>query len=215
MRIAAKMFTLTPATSRGRGLIRLFINAVERRLKRKGNIMDTLVLIADQYDSEADAIADYEAVRKLYTELDIIDTYDAAVITRASDGKVNIVKRVEEPTRHGGAVGLAIGLAVGAAVVLFPALGVGLGAGLLGGGAIGAGAGAIVGHVARGMRRSDLNELGDMLDKGKSGLLVVAATDLEAKVNAAIKRAKKRAKAELQADTDALKQDIDALPKAA
>ena len=40
------------------------------------------------------------------------------------------------------------------------------------------------------------------------GLVGVAATDVEAKIDAAITRAKKRAKARLQADTDALK-DID------
>src|SRR5581483_217907 len=173
--------------------------------------LDTFVLFADQYDSEAEALADYEAVSKLYKDTGLVDTYDAAVVTYTPKGEVKIIKRVEEPTRHGGAVGLAIGLAVGAAVALFPVLGVGLGAGLIGGGAIGAGAGAVVGHVARGMRRSDLKELGEMLDKGKSGLLVAAATNMEAKVDAAITRAKKRAKAQLQTDTDALKREIDAI----
>jgi hypothetical protein len=61
------------------------------------------------------------------------------------------------------------------------------------------------------MRRSDLKDLGELLDKGTSGLLVVAAADVEAKVNAAITRTKKRAKAQLQADTDALKREIDAI----
>jgi uncharacterized membrane protein len=171
--------------------------------------LDTFVLIADQYDSETDALADFDAVRKLYTDLGIIDAYDAAVVTHAPDGKVKIIKRVETPTRTGGKVGLAIGLAVGAAVALFPVIGVGLAAGLVGGGAIGAGAGAVVGHVAGGMRRSDLKDLGEMLDKGKCGLLVAAATDMEAKVDKAITRAKKRAKAQLQADTDAIKREID------
>jgi uncharacterized membrane protein len=174
--------------------------------------LDTFVLVADQYDSEADALADYDAVRKLYTDLGIIDTYDAAVVTHAPDGKVKIIKRVEEPTRKGGRVGLAIGLATGAAIALFPAIGLGLAAGLVGGGAIGAGAGAVVGHVAGGLRRSDLKELGEMLDKGRSGLLVVAASNMEAKVDGAIKKAKKRAKAQLQADTDAIKREIDAVP---
>lgn len=173
--------------------------------------LDTYVLLANQYDSEADAIADFDAVRKLYTGTGIIDTYDAAVITHAADGKVNIIKRVEEPTRHGGAMGLAIGLAVGAVITLFPPLGLSIGTALLGGGAIGAGAGAVVGHVARGMRRSDLKDLGEFFDKGKSGLLVAAATDMEGKVNAAITRAKSRAKAQLQADTDALKKELDAI----
>jgi uncharacterized membrane protein len=171
--------------------------------------LDTYIVLANQYNTEVDALADYEAVRKLYTDLGIIDTYDAAVLTRKPDGKVAIVKRTEEPTRQAAAGGLLVGLAVGLAVALFPAVGIGLAAGALGGGALGAGVGAIAGHVTGGMKRSDLKDMGELLDNGASGLIVVAATDVEAKVDAAITRAKKRAKAQLQADTDALKQEID------
>jgi uncharacterized membrane protein len=171
--------------------------------------LDTYSVFANQYDRESDAIADYDAVRKLYTDLGIIDTYDAAVVTRRPGGKVEIVKRVEEPTRHGAMIGLAAGLAVGVVVALFPALGVGLGAGMLGGGAVGTVVGAVTGHVARGMKRSDLKSLGELLDEGTSGLVVVAAADVEAKVSSAITRAKKMAKAQLQADCDALKREIE------
>ena len=171
--------------------------------------LDTFVVLANQYNTESDALADYDAVRKLYNDLGIIDTYDAAVLTRGSDEKVQIVKRVEEPTRHGAAAGLLVGLAVGAAVVLFPAAGIPLAAGMAGGAAIGTTAGAVAGHVARGMKRSDLKELGELLDNGKSGLVVVAASDVASKVEAAITRAKKRAKAQLQADVDAMKKEID------
>jgi hypothetical protein len=62
------------------------------------------------------------------------------------------------------------------------------------------------------MSRSDLKSLGELLDSGTSGLLVVAATDVAARVDAAITHAKKRAKAQLQADTDALKKEIDSIP---
>jgi uncharacterized membrane protein len=170
---------------------------------------DNLVVIANQYDSEADAIADFDAVATLYADAGISDTFDAAVLTRKADGKVDIVKRTEGPTRQGAVAGLGIGLAAGALVALFPA--VGLGAALLGGGAIGAGTGAVAGHLVGGMSRGDLKELGELLDEGTSGLVVVAATDVEARVEEATKRAKKRAKANLQADTDALKKELDAL----
>ncbi len=169
--------------------------------------LDTYMVLANQYDSEKYALADYEAVRKLYTEQGIIDTYDAAVLARGADGKVSIVKRVEEPTRKGGAIGLAVGLAVGALVALFPAIS--LGAGMIGGGAIGGLVGLVAGHVGGGMKRSDLMHLGELLDQGKSGLVVVAATDVESKVDAAITRAQKRVKAQLQADVNALKAEID------
>jgi hypothetical protein len=48
-----------------------------------------------------------------------------------------------------------------------------------------------------------------LLDNGKSGLVVVAASDVASKVEAAITRAKKRAKAQLQTDVDAMKKEID------
>lgn len=177
--------------------------------------LDTYYVFANQYDRESDALADYDAVRKLYTDLGIIDTYDAAVLTRTPDGKVQIVKRVEEPTRHGAAIGLAAGLAVGVVIALFPALGVGMGAGMLGGGGIGAIVGAVTGHVTKGMKRSDLKSLGELLDNGASGLVVVAAADVQAKIDGAITRAQKRAKAQLQADVNALKREIDSTARAA
>lgn len=170
--------------------------------------LDTYMVFANQYSNESDALADYEAVRKLYTDQGMIDSYDAAVLSRKA-GKVEIVKRTEEPTRQGAVRGVLIGLAVGAIVTLFPAAGVGLAAGILGGGAAGAIIGAVAGHVSGGMKRSDLKNLGELLDEGQSGLVVVAATDVQAKVDAAITRATKRAKAQMQADMDALKKEID------
>jgi uncharacterized membrane protein len=81
--------------------------------------LDTFTLIASQYALEEDALDDYEAVRAAYEDLGVIDTYDAAVVTKDPKGKVKIVKKVEEPTRQGALGGLAAGLAVGALVALF------------------------------------------------------------------------------------------------
>jgi uncharacterized membrane protein len=173
--------------------------------------LDTFVVLAASYDSEDDAVADYEAVKDIYTESGLIDTYDAAVVSRHADGKVKIVKKHEQPTRQGAWGGLGIGLVGGALVALFPA--VGLGAGLLWGGAGGAGLGALAGHVAGGMSRADLKDLGELLDDGQSGLVVVAATDLEDRVEAAVKHAAKLTKKQMRADEKALEKEIDAASK--
>jgi uncharacterized membrane protein len=171
--------------------------------------LDTFTLIASQYALEEDALDDYDAVRVAYEDLGVIDTYDAAVVTKDPNGKVKIVKKVEEPTRQGAVGGLAVGLAVGALVALFPA--VAIGAGLALGGAAGAAIGATAGHVAAGMSRSDLKDLGELLDAGTSGLIVVAATDMEARVEGAIQRGKDIMKKQVQLDANGLKTEIDSL----
>ncbi|KAA1422730.1 DUF1269 domain-containing protein [Mumia zhuanghuii] len=168
---------------------------------------DTMVVFAASYADEDDAIADYEAVKDFYQESGLIDTYDAAVISKHDDGKVKIVKKHEQPTRQGAWGGLGIGLVGGAVIALFPA--VAIGGALVAGGAAGGALGALAGHVAGGMSRSDLKDLGETLDEGQSGLVVVAATDMEAHVQEAIKRAGKLAKKQLRADEKALEAEID------
>jgi uncharacterized membrane protein len=170
--------------------------------------ISTFVVFAASYDSLAAAETDYHAVRELYESSGLIDTYDAAVITRDDDGKVRIVAKHEQPTRRGAWRGLGIGLAGGALVALFPAIG--LGAGLLIGGAGGAGLGAMAGHVSAGLRRADLKDLGELLDDGHSGLLVVAASDLEKHVERAIRHASGLTSKQLTADEELVEQDIDA-----
>lgn len=82
--------------------------------------MDTLLVFAASYESVDDAVADYEAVRDIWKETTVGDTYDAAVVTRQEDGKVKIVKHHEQPTIQGAAVGLGVGLAVGVSSLCFP-----------------------------------------------------------------------------------------------
>ena len=167
---------------------------------------DSLIVIANQYDREADALADFEDLRTRYGKEEIGETFDAAVLTRKANGKVDIVKRAVGETRHRAGVGLGTGLALGAALALFPAIS--LAGGLVAGGTLGAGAGAIAGHMVSGMSRSDLKDLGEMLDNGTSGLVVVARPNAETMVEDATKRAKNRVKAPLQADVDAMKKEL-------
>jgi uncharacterized membrane protein len=168
--------------------------------------VDTLMVYVGVYDKAADAEADYQLVKDLHTEANLIDAYDAAVVEHREDGKVKIVKKHETPTRMGGVLGGGIGLATGLVVALFPfaAIGGGLLAATTGGGAI---LGAVAGHAAAGMSRHDLKELGEALDAGQAGLVVVAVSDMGAKVERAMKRAAKLEQKQLKADTADLERD--------
>ena len=168
--------------------------------------IDTLLVYCGVYGDAADALADYELIKELHTKADLVDAYDAAVIERDRKGKVKIVKKHETPTRVGGVLGGGVGLATGLVIVLFPAAAIGGGL-LLGTTGAGAVLGALAGHAAAGMSRGDLKELGESLDEGEAGLVVVAVSDMEAKVRSAMKRAQKVEERQLKADQKEIEVD--------
>ena len=145
-------------------------------------------LYAGEYDSVDDAKADLEALKEMHRE-HVVGTYDAAVVTKNEEGKVKIVDKIEKPTQHGGWAGMAVGAAIG---LIFPPS-------ILVGGLLGAGAGALIGHLEGGMSRSDLKEVGEMLDNSEAALIVVGEATVERAVEAATKRAKKEMKKEVWA----------------
>lgn len=175
--------------------------------------VDTLFVYCGVYADPADAQADYELVKQLHMDAGLIDAYDAAVIERDEKGKVRIVKKHETPTRVGGVLGGGVGLATGLVIALFPAaaIGGGLLLGATGGGAL---LGSLAGHAVAGMSRGDLKDLGESLDEGEAGLVVVAVSDMEAKVRSAMKRARKIEEKQLKADQRELEADAARAQKA-
>ena len=171
--------------------------------------VDTFLAYVGVYDNVSGADADYEAVKDLHTKEGLIDAYDAAVIERRADGKVKITKKHETPTRVGGVLGAGVGLATGLVVALFPfaAIGGGLLAVATGSGAV---LGAVAGHAAAGMSRKDLKELGEHLDAGQAGLVVIAVSDMGAKVERAMKQARKVEEKQLKADNAEIEADAKA-----
>src|SRR4051794_14882972 len=120
------------------------------------------------------------------------------------------VSRSQPAAGERGGLGGGVGWAPGLVVALFPfaAVGGGLLAGTTAGGAI---LGAVAGHAAAGMSRSDLKELGEHLDAGQAGLVVVAVADMGAKVEQAMQRATRIQQKQLEADVEALEQDAAAV----
>ena len=168
---------------------------------------DTLLVLAASYDDVAEAEADYEAVKALYYEIKTSHEFDAAVVARNEDGKIEVVKKHEQPTRHGAAHGLGWGLAVGAVCAILPGIGL-LGA-LAVGGAGGAAIGAVTGHVKGGMDDSDLKGLGEVLERGQAGLIVVYATNMADQVAANIREVNKFVSKEIDANADELAKQLE------
>jgi uncharacterized membrane protein len=147
----------------------------------------TFIYVATYPDKTA-ALDDYQTVRDLHAG-GLVGAYDAAVITKDAAGKVHENKD-ETATRHGAWWGVAAGAAVG---VLFPPA-------ILGAAAAGGVIGGVSGHLAKGMSRSRAKDLGDYIDPGQAGLVVVGETKVKAAVQKAVHKAEKQAAEELDVD---------------
>ena len=134
---------------------------------------------------EAHAQDDYQVVKDLHTA-GAVGTYDAAVVTKAVNGKVHVNKD-EMATRHGAWGGAAAGAVVG---ILFPPS-------IIGTTLAGAAIGGVGGHLWRGMSRADVKELGDIIDDGQAALVVVGESKMGQAVQKATRKAKKRAAKDL------------------
>ena len=166
-----------------------------------------MTVFAASYENLEAAESDYDLVKALYHELDLMDTFDAAVLQKNKRGKVKIVKKHEQPTRDGAWLGAGWGLATGLVAALFPAAAIGTGLLAVTTGA-GAAIGALAGHAVGGMSRHDLKDLGEALDVGEAGLIVIAATDVGARVEGALNEAEKIIKKQIKADQKEIEKEI-------
>jgi uncharacterized membrane protein len=169
-----------------------------RRGKERSMSDNPMFLYAGEYESVEEAKADLEVLKELHRE-HVVGTYDAAVVTKNEEGKVEIVDKIEKPTQHGGWAGMAVGAAMG---LIFPP-------GILVSGLLGAGAGALMGHLEGGMSRQDVKEVGEMLDDSEAALIVVGEATIERAVEDATKRAKKELKKEIRADAREMERAVD------
>ncbi len=153
-------------------------------------------IYAATYATADDALADYEALLDLH-HADLVGTYDVAVITKDSEGKVHVSKH-EKPTQHGAWTGIAVGAVAG---ILFPPS-------IIASAAVGGVAGGVVGHLARGMSRGDMKELGDYLDEGEAALIVIGQSRVGEQLDKALTRAQKTIEREIEADSREFEQEL-------
>jgi uncharacterized membrane protein len=146
---------------------------------------DSTFMLVATYPDEEIAREDYQVVKDAHAA-GLVGSYDAAVITKDANGKIHENKD-ETATRHGAWWGIAAGAAVG---VLFPPA-------ILGAAAAGGVIGGVSGHLAKGMSRADAKELGDFIDPGQAGLVVVGESKVEDAIRQAVTRAQKQTAREL------------------
>ncbi|HET6687472.1 MAG TPA: DUF1269 domain-containing protein, partial [Jiangellaceae bacterium] len=111
------------------------------------------------------------------------------------------VNKDEMATRHAGWGGAAAGAVIG---MLFPPA-------ILGSAIVGGAVGAASGHRWRGISRSDVKELGELIDSGEAALLVIGASNLEQALDKAALKAEKEIAKQLGVSTA----DVDAAVKEA
>ncbi len=157
-----------------------------------------IFLYAAIYDDIAEAEADYEAVFELHAA-GLVGTFDSAVIEK-EDGDVHVHK-TEKPTQHGAWTGIAVGAVAG---ILFPPA-------IIGTAVVGGVAGGVIGHLWKGMSRSDLKDLGEALDDGGAALIVLGESKVDEQIEKATKRAKKALQKQIDADAAELKRQIEAI----
>jgi uncharacterized membrane protein len=167
---------------------------------------DTLYVMAAAYDDVDEALAAYKAIEGVWRHLSGSHDFDATVIARDEAGKVEIVRRHDEPTRHGSATGLNWGLAVGFVAALFPPVGI-LGALAVGAGS-GAALGAVAGHASGALSRDDLKALGEVLDRGDAGVVVVYPPEMADRVRDSLSGATNKVHAQAGITGDQLAADV-------
>jgi uncharacterized membrane protein len=154
------------------------------------------------YASEQAAREDYEALKDLHAT-GLVGTYDAAIITK-SDGKVHVEKH-DKPTQHGAWTGLAVGAVLG---ILFPPS-------VLAAGVVGAGSGGLIGHLWKGMSRSDVRELGELLDDGEAGVIIVGTSRIDEQLAKVLTHAERQIAKELDAEAEELDAEAEELERQA
>ncbi len=157
----------------------------------------TLVYAA-AYESLDDAKEDFQGIKELHREK-WIGKYEAALFTKNEDGSV----KIHDQDATGRARGLKLGAVIGAAVgIIFPVT-------LLVGALAGGGIGLLGGHLTKGLSRGDIKDLGELLDDGEAGIVLVGVFTPEEGVDRYLGKAAKVLKKQVDADAEEIKKAID------
>ena len=159
---------------------------------------DSIIGYAGVYADVEDAKADFEVIKEAHRQ-SWIGTYDAALFEKTADGKVKVLDTDATQRSDGAAVGAIVG---GVLALIFPPS-------ILMGAAVGAGVGAVAGNLSKGWMSGDVKKVADELEPGQAGVILVADATFDVGAEKLMKRAKKMAKQQVDAQADDIKKQID------
>ncbi len=159
---------------------------------------EQFVLFAGAYADVEDAKEDFAGIKEMHKEA-WLGPYEGVLFTKEEGGKVKTLDRDSSIRAAGAGAGALVG---GALALFFPPS-------ILAGAAVGGGVGALVGHFFGAFKRKDVAEIGEMLDEGTAGILVIGIPTPELGAQKLMKRAAKVAKKQVDADAKEIKKAID------
>jgi uncharacterized membrane protein len=160
---------------------------------------DGIVIFLGTYDDVEAAREDFEAIKVAKRE-HFLGDYESALFMKDESGDVKILNTDATERAFGATAGAITGGVIG---LLFPPA-------LVATAVAGAGVGAAAGQMMRGLKRKDLLAMGEMLDEGTAGVVLVGFTTMEEGIDRLMKRAAKIMKQQVDADAEELKRAIDA-----
>jgi len=142
-----------------------------------------LIGYAGVYVDVDDAKVDFDVIKEAH-RTSWIGTYDAALFTKTPEGKVKVLNIDSTERTTGAKAGAIVGGVLGA---IFPPS-------ILLSAGVGAAYGAAVGNVAKGFGKGDIKDVGERLNPGETGILLIADATFDAGAEKLMKKAKKFAK---------------------
>ena len=160
---------------------------------------EDLYVYGATYSTEDDARFDLEAFQAV-AAVGAVGKYDTALISKDDKGKIH-VKKQGTPAGSGAWKGALAGGLVG---LLFPPT-------ILAGVVTGSVGGAVAGKLWGGMSRAELKDLGQLLETGEWGLVIVGESLLDEFIDKALTKAVKRDQKAVKADNKELEKELKAL----
>jgi len=152
-----------------------------------------LTVVGAAYADVGEAMKDYAEMQALYEEG--MGDYEAATVTKEMSGML-IVSNADASGRfRSSAKGAVVGAVLG---MVFPPSVVGMAA-------LGAAAGAAVGPVSRHLKRRDMKELGELLNPGESGIILVAESITDKAAAKLFPSSLRKKSIEVEGDAEAIK----------